>query len=73
MDQKKSGPIARRKYGEGVCPSREIGCEGKRPQVERSVVRKGCKGKMATCQSKEEEPWDGSETIILFQEVVSFL
>jgi hypothetical protein len=42
-------------------------------EAERPVVKKGCKGDMATCQSKEEEPWDGSEIIILFQEVVSFL
>jgi hypothetical protein len=41
--------------------------------AERSVVKKGCKGDMATCRSKEEEPWDGSEIIILFQEVVSYL
>jgi hypothetical protein len=41
--------------------------------VERPVVRKGCKGEMAMYQSDEEEPWDGSEIIILFQEVVSFL
>jgi hypothetical protein len=41
--------------------------------VERPVVRKGCKGKMVTYQSKEEEPWDGSEILIFFQDVVSFL
>lgn len=72
MDQKKSGPIRGRRHEEGVCPSRETGCGGKQPPVERPVVRKACKGELATCQSEEEEPWDGSEIIILFQEVISF-
>lgn len=70
MDQKKSGPIGRRRHGEGLCPCRETGRGRKQPQVERPVVRKACKGEMATCQSKEEEPWDESEIIILFQEVI---
>ena len=39
----------------------------------RPIVRWGYKGEMASCQSEEGEPWDGSDLIIVFQETVSCL
>lgn len=39
----------------------------------RPIIRQGCKGETARCQSMEEEPRDGSDQTILFQEVLSFL
>ena len=31
----------------------------------RPVVRQGCKGEMAPCQSEERDSWDGSDLIRL--------
>lgn len=40
----------------------------------RPVVRQGCKREMVPCRNEEdEEPWDGSDLSIWFQEVVTFL
>jgi len=46
--------------------------EGNGPKW-RPAVRQGYKGETARCQSEEEEPWDGSDLTVLFQEVVSLL
>jgi len=39
----------------------------------RPVVRQVCNREMATCQEEEEEPQDGSDPTIVFQDDVSFL
>ena len=39
----------------------------------RLVVRQVCNGEMVLCQEEEEEPWDGSDPTIVFQDAVSFL
>ena len=50
----------------------EQALEGNGPNG-RPAVRQVYKGETAPYRSKEEDPWDGSDVTILFQEVVSFL
>ena len=45
--------------------------EGNSPKC-KPVVRQECKGETATCESEEQEPWDGSDLTILFQEAASY-
>ena len=49
----------------------EQALEGNGPNG-RPAVRQVYKGETAPYRSKEEDPWDGSDVTILFQEVVSF-
>ena len=58
--------------GMGHVQVEEQAVDGNSPKW-RPVVRQGCEGETAPCQSQEEERWDGSDLTILFQEVVSFL
>jgi len=39
----------------------------------RPVVREVYKGEMTPYQKQQEEPWDGSDLTIVFQEANSFL
>jgi len=72
LDQNKSGPIGRTRDREGSVQVEEQDVEDNGPWW-RPVVRQGCKGKTVLCKSKEEQPWNGSDLSIWFQEVVSFL
>ena len=72
LTQKKPGPNGRRRDGKGCAQSEEQALVGNIPRW-RSVVRLVCKGEMAPSRKEEEEPWDGSDLTIVFQEAVSFL
>jgi hypothetical protein len=57
--------------GKGRVQSEEQAVFGNVPRW-RPVVRQVCKGEMTPYQ-EEEEPWDGSDLTIVFQEADSFL
>jgi len=69
LAQRKSGSIGR---GRGHVWIEKQALEGNSPKL-RPAVRQGYKGETVPYQSEEEEPWDGSDLTIFFQEVVSFL
>jgi len=49
----------------------EQAVEGNSPK-QRPVVRQECKGETAMCESEEQEPRDGSDLTILFQEAAAY-
>ena len=55
---------------EGSIQVEEQAAEGNGPTW-RPIVRQGCNGEMVPCQSEEEEPREGSDLSIWFQEVVT--
>jgi hypothetical protein len=72
LAQKKPGPIGRRKDGEGACLEYRDKLWRARLQV-KACGRQICKEETVWCQSEEEEPWDGSDLTVVFQEAVSYL
>jgi len=70
--QKKSGPIVRRRDGQGHVQVKEQAVEGNSPNW-MPVVRPICNGEMAQCESEENESWNDSDPTTVLQEAVSFL
>jgi hypothetical protein len=70
--QKKSGPIVRKRDGQGHVQEEELAVEGNGSKW-MPIVRHVCNGEMALCQGEEKEEWNDSDPTTVLQEAVFFL